>query len=317
MGLLSFLFPPKSLFEPPAPTYEFLATPVQFILSYIHTILVLLRGSIPPKPSNSIRVLCISDTHTNTPDLPPADLLIHAGDLTNEGTVSEIQAQLDWLASLPYKYKVAIAGNHDSYFDPRSRRSIDDDRSLDFKDVHYLQHSGVTLEFPEKGGRRLVLFGAPQIPACGGSDFAFQYQRKEDAWSGTIPLDLDILVTHTPPKWHLDLPAGLGCNFLLQEVWKVRPKLHVFGHVHGGRGIKRVVWDEAEKAYERICTRQKWSDLLGYGLWLDVLRVLIYDVVGIMWMRVWGAEVDTTIMANCALVDWRGRLKFPGHVVDI
>ena len=317
MGLSSFLSPPQSPFEPPAASYALLANPIQFLLSPIHKVLVHLRGPIIPKLSNPIRVLCISDTHTNTPDLPPADLIIHAGDLTNEGTVSEIQAQFDWLASLPYKHKVAIAGNHDSYFDPRSRRPIDTDKSIDFKGVHYLQHSSITLNFPEKGDRKLRLFGAPQIPACGGSDFAFQYQREDDAWSGTLPLDLDVLVTHTPPKWHLDLPAGLGCQYLLQEIWKVRPHLHVFGHVHEGRGTKGVFWDEAEKAYERMCACQSWVDLLWFGIWLDVMRVLIYDVVGIIWTRVWGAEVDGTVMVNSALVDWKGRLSFQGQIIDI
>ena len=97
----------------------------------------------------------------------------------------------------------------------------------------------------------------------------------------------------------------------------MRPRLHIFGHVHGARGTKGVVWDEAEKAYERICACLDWLDLLRIGFWLDVLRVLVYDVLGIIWARVWGAEVDGTVMVNSALVDWKGRLSFQGQVVDV
>ena len=40
-----------------------------------------------------ITVVCISDTHMqhrNMPVLPPADILIHSGDFTNEGAKHEI-----------------------------------------------------------------------------------------------------------------------------------------------------------------------------------------------------------------------------------
>ena len=138
-----------------------------------------------------IRIVCVSDTHTNTAvDIPTGDILIHAGDLTNLGNVGELQAQIDWLDSLGFEHVVMIAGNHDSYFDPRSRRSEDQGKSLDFRSVRYLQHSAVTLTIAKSGGRELTIFGAPQIPACGGDEMAFQYARKDDAWSGTIPADI-------------------------------------------------------------------------------------------------------------------------------
>lgn len=36
------------------------------------------------------RFVCISDTHNCTVKLPPGDVLIHAGDLTNQGSFSEV-----------------------------------------------------------------------------------------------------------------------------------------------------------------------------------------------------------------------------------
>jgi hypothetical protein len=151
-----------------------LASPLQSLISQIYQLLLLLRGRPfrPPKDKPPIKVVCISDTHDQTPAVPDGDLLIHCGDLTNHGTVDDIQKQLDWLDSLPHHEKVFIAGNHDSYFDTRSRIAEDkaSGRKPDFNSLHYLEDSSVTLEF--RGGRRLNIYGAPDIPQCGGSSFA-------------------------------------------------------------------------------------------------------------------------------------------------
>lgn len=37
------------------------------------------------------RFVCISDTHNYTFKLPKGDVLIHAGDLTNQGSLSEVR----------------------------------------------------------------------------------------------------------------------------------------------------------------------------------------------------------------------------------
>ena len=61
--------------------------------------------------SRPINVVCISDTHNQQPDLPDGDLLLHAGDLTQDGSFDELQAQLDWLNGQRHRCKVVIAGN--------------------------------------------------------------------------------------------------------------------------------------------------------------------------------------------------------------
>ena len=318
MGFRSWLGAPSSPFQPPTVKYRLYDAPLHTLIALLHRVLVYLRGSARPTDDPPIRVVCVSDTHEHKPALPPGDLLIHAGDLSNRGTVSELQAQLDWLSSQPHTHVVCIAGNHDSYFDPRSRVPADRDRLLNYGRVRYLQHSKLTLKFPERGGRELVLYGAPQIPACGGNDFAFQYARGNDAWSGTVPDTIDVLVTHTPPKWHRDLPAGLGCEYLLGELWRVRPRLHVFGHVHAGRGMETVYWDSAQRAYERIAARQQRLDLLRVGFWLEFMRVLLFDTMGIVWTQIWGADADaSTVMVNSAVVDWKNNLQFEAQAVDI
>lgn len=373
-----------------------LASPLAFFLHPIHILLLRLRGP-PHLPSSSsttrpIRVVCISDTHTlEWPDIPDGDLLIHAGDLCNDGSVREIQGTVNWLKTLPHRHKIVIAGNHDSYFDPRSRleedreekgssslanisastasiRSVDIDiddfeggridwshntttEDYDYAshtsddhlsekggddqrdDIHYLQHSSITLTFPtltpNQRSRTLNIYGAPQIPTPMpmGPEHAFTYPPSQDAWTNTIPPETDILVTHTPPYTHRDLGPNfsIGCPFLLSEVWRVRPILHVFGHVHFAYGAEPVFWDEAQRAWERISTRcsarQRQLQLSGrsslmarfgglfYDLitprnWIDAFKLLFYDITGIIWSRVWGGQVGrgSGWMVNAAMM---------------
>ena len=67
-------------------------------------------GEIPDHPGDSwTRFVCISDTHSNTSiELPPGDVLIHAGDLTSRGTFRKLQRTINWLGSLPYEKKVYV-----------------------------------------------------------------------------------------------------------------------------------------------------------------------------------------------------------------
>lgn len=333
--MFSYLRAPSSPFDPPPLLYSILTSPLTFIIHQTYHFLLLLRGPLYSLPHKSarIRLVCISDTHTFKPctassttgaetvTLPSGDVLIHAGDLSNDGSFSAIQDQISWLSSLPYEHKIVIAGNHDSYFDPRSRQLDDRHRLIDWGSVHYLQHRTLTLDFPHHGGRTLHFYGAPQIPACGGLDFAFQYPRGEDAWSGTIPLGTDVLITHTPPKYYLDLPNAMGCEWLLKEVWRVRPQVHVFGHVHAGFGKQRVWWDGAQKAYERTRGRKRnWyvADFMDIKTWINGSKILFWGLLGILWSGIWGGEKSGGLMVNAALMyNNSGRLGNSPTAVDV
>jgi len=186
----------------------------------------------------------------------------------------------------------------------------------------------LTLTFPPSRGygtteaRKLRVYGAPQIPACGGAEFAFQYKRGQDAWSETIPDDTDILVTHTPPKYHQDLMVpSMGCEHLLDEVWRVKPILHVFAHVHAGAGQEVVWWDEAQKAYETEEARTRKSfvgEVVDIRTWIAMIKVMFYGATGLLWNRIWGGEQKSTTMVNAALmVNNTGQLGNRVQIVDI
>lgn len=312
--MLGLIHAPSGPFEPPTRLYHLLTRPLHFLVYYAHHLLNLLRGQ-PNQSKPRVRVVCLSDTHTHTLPVPAGDVLIHAGDMGVVGTAEEIQKQIDWLSSLPHAHKIVVCGNHDGYLDPRSRRVLNEEsKTLDWKGITYLQHSTATIRVKvaesakNSGERTLRIYGAPQIPACGGPDNAFQYPRGQDAWTDTIPADTDILVTHTPPKWHRDLPWGQGCEWLLKEVWRVQPLLHVCAHIHGGRGLEHVYWDNSERNYERICENaQGWGFLFSPGLWIAAVKVVGYGVSGILWNRIYGGTTNGSTIVNAGVVDWQGK----------
>lgn len=158
--------------DPPTALDRILESPLRTLVSTIYSFLLFFRGPAfkPPRYKQAIRVVCISDTHTNVTAVPNGDMLIHAGDMTNAGTVEEIQKQIDWLDSLPHKEKIIVAGNHDNYFDPQTRKPEDRGKRLNFRGIHYLENKSVVLKF--KGGRKLKFYGAPDIPYINSSEHA-------------------------------------------------------------------------------------------------------------------------------------------------
>ncbi|PWY93903.1 hypothetical protein BO94DRAFT_531892 [Aspergillus sclerotioniger CBS 115572] len=186
-----------------------------------------------------------------------------------------------------------------------------------------------------KSPRTLTIYGAPQIPAIVpfGPEHAFTYPPHHDAWTNTIPPSTDILITHTPPQSHLDLSPvfSTGCPYLLSELWRVRPTLHVFGHVHAAYGIERVFYDEAQRAWEQLCASRRRRahisrigslfgfvrDLFDISGIVNSARVLVYGVLGVVWARVWGGEnraCGWVVNAACMYRD-SGRLRNKPQVV--
>lgn len=118
---------------------------------------------------------------------------------------------------------------------------------LDWGDIIYLENSETTVVCAN--GRRLRIYGSPHSPRHGTP--AFQFPRSENIWANNIPKDIDVLITHCPPRGHLDR-LQLSCVHLLREVWRVRPQVHVFGHIHEGVGTEWANFDGLQRAFENI-----------------------------------------------------------------
>jgi hypothetical protein len=116
---------------------------------------------------------------------------------------------------------------------------------LDWGDIIYLENEEVTISC--SNGRQLRVYGSPCTPRHG--NWAFQYPRNEDVWTGSVPDGIDMLITHGPTLGHLDLQK-LGCANLLRTLWRVQPRLHVFGHIHEGSGTDWLLFNGLQAAYE-------------------------------------------------------------------
>ncbi|SPQ27448.1 cc3b843d-3db8-42c1-82e1-65eff0d88a0f [Thermothielavioides terrestris] len=257
----------EALLHRPRPSIweQFLAQPCVFLARALYT----WRPPLPAQPVvDPVSVVCVSDTHNSQPALPDGDVLIHAGDLTQSGTARELREAVAWLRAQPHPVKIVVAGNHDLLLDPgqdNERRgagnAVSERQAIDWGDIIYLENASTTVTCPN--GRRLRVYGSPYSARHG--NWAFQYPRGDDVWAGTVPRDVDVLVTHGPPRAHLDL-LRLGCVHLLRELWRVRPRLHVFGHVHEGAGTEWLRFDALQEAYERTV-------IAGGGIW-NLLRTL-------------------------------------------
>lgn len=178
-----------------------------------------------------MRIVCISDCHQKLDKVvvPDGDVLIHAGDSTFRGDIREITKFARMLEALPHKVKICIAGNHDWLFQTNPSLA----QSLLPEGVIYLQDSWCVVD-------GLVFYGSPWQPEF--CNWAFNLPRGEalrKKWD-LIPDKVDVLITHGPPFGiRDDVPGGerVGCGDLLKAVERVKPQLHVFGHIHNGYGM--------------------------------------------------------------------------------
>ncbi|RMZ89803.1 hypothetical protein DV736_g2978, partial [Chaetothyriales sp. CBS 134916] len=278
-----------------------------------------------------LRIVCIADTHNTQPELPEGDILIHAGDLTENGSFNEIQAQLRWLSQQPHRHKIVIAGNHDVLFDEEflkrypARRygSSKTQNDLHWPDnLHFLNDSSVTLEVDlqillqssstasrrNAAKRRIKVYGNPYTPQYGVS--AFQYPKmNSEFWENKIPTDADIVVVHGPPRLHLDKTNVLnaGCPYLGEEIARVRPHLVVFGHIHVGYGREDVRYDKPRKLYEQIINFDSHEDGWNPSGWITLLQLAATLIWSLLYLsllgRKWMPEGErVTRLVNAAVV---------------
>lgn len=181
-----------------------------------------------------MRIVAVADTHTFHDDLhsiPDGDLFVHAGDLCRGGRLEEVRASAAWLRTLPHRYKIVVAGNHDWCFVNEPQVACE----ILGSDILYLQDAEADID-------GIRFWGSPWQPRF--NDWAFNLPRGEalaSKWA-LIPEGIHVLVTHGPPYGIGDCsgdPVRLGCQDLREAVRRVRPLLHVFGHIHQDGGVWR------------------------------------------------------------------------------
>jgi predicted phosphohydrolase len=179
-----------------------------------------------------VRIVAVADTHLFHGELavPAGNVFVHASDLCCGGDLAELEVAADWIARLPHRHKVIVAGNHDWAFvhEPARARML-------FATAHYLKDAEVMID-----GVRF--YGSPWQPAF--HDWAFNLPRGAAlaaVWA-KIPRGVDVLITHGPPNGIGDrttMVARAGCVDLRRRVAELAPALHLFGHIHQDGGAWR------------------------------------------------------------------------------
>lgn len=171
-----------------------------------------------------MEILHISDTHgchRRMGELPDADVVVHSGDFTMNGSEQEAIDFLNWFCDLSHKHKIFICGNHNECLYGANISGLD-------ANVHYLCNSGIEIE-------GVKFYGVPMFM----SDCITDRQAKNIA---KIPTDTDVLISHSPAYGILDFDDNInyGSEELLARLAVVKPRLHLFGHIHAQHGITTI-----------------------------------------------------------------------------
>ncbi|CAF3912366.1 unnamed protein product [Adineta steineri] len=205
-----------------------------------------------PEKYKKVSIVVVSDTHKNHEKLsiPDGDIFLHCGDFTNRHDWLNLSADQipqsvidfnQWLGKLSHPHKLVICGNHELGFGKLSHEEI---QSKYLTNCKYLKDELIQIE-------DISIYGCPW-------PFTEHYRTK---WP-SIPSHIDILMTHVPPQFILDLayqPKALSstepcsmCNntvhgcyghwgsaSLIKEIrQRIQPRVHCFGHVHDDPGHK-------------------------------------------------------------------------------
>ena len=177
-----------------------------------------------------MNITCVSDTHRDYEKLrlDSGDLLVMAGDI-------DIWEELDiyrfsrWLNEQDFTYKVVIAGNHDKGLAQNPYLS-------NAMTAIYLNNKATTIS-------GFTFWGSPITPTF--LNWWFMADRSEIGrfWN-MIPPKTDVIITHGPPYGILDMNREgqhCGCEKLLAKVKEIKPKYHIFGHIHQAKSAEKTM----------------------------------------------------------------------------
>ncbi len=187
----------------------------------------------------SFKIVAISDVHNRFHNLviPECDLLLSAGDYSFHGEIAVVKSFHEWLNEQPAKHIISGQGNHEVAVEKDFARA-EQVAKLACPRVHFVEEEEVIID-------GIKIWCSPITPNFFG--WAWNRARGEEIKShwDKIPVDTNILMTHGPPYRILDttnyvdgtIKERVGCQDLLDAVKRIKPRLHVFGHIHTGHGM--------------------------------------------------------------------------------
>lgn len=216
-----------------------------------------------------LKIVAISDTHNRHNQIKAfldidsfgeekeplgGDVLVHSGDATGRGETWEVRNFLEWMGKQDFVHKIYVPGNHD--WACERQPALVEQYAKD-NGVILLNDSGVEIE-------GIKFWGSPVQPWF----YSWAFNRARDLneamfrqikeikphWD-LIPEGTNVLITHGPPYEILDevltvsgesyavhnmMPRYVGCVELLAAIKRIKPDIHIFGHIHCGYGEKHV-----------------------------------------------------------------------------
>jgi len=179
-------------------------------------------------------ILHISDTHSmhRSTRLPSADILIHTGDVTEHGLDEEYRDFNHWLRRISPRYQhiFVIPGNHD-WWTANSAHRVEATANAAAFVQQRITHATV-LNHETAHAMGLKIWGAGWQPLSSDGVSGNLYND--------IPVGIDVLVTHDPPHGIFDSTAAGhwgSSRELAAAIQRVKPKVHLFGHVHEQQGV--------------------------------------------------------------------------------
>lgn len=193
-----------------------------------------------------MKIAALSDMHGLLPDvktIEKSELFIIAGDIFPTNIQHNISACrewymstfLDWVDLLPVKKVIVVGGNHDFFFEHF--------KSLAINSLHYarpeITKKIVYLQDESYDYNGLKIYGTPWCENLWR--WAFFAADTLDKYKN-IPKELDILITHQPPRIGdvgvSDIGTAFEENYGSQNLADVidarRIKKVICGHVHSG-----------------------------------------------------------------------------------
>ena len=225
-----------------------------------------------------MRIWHISDTHgyhdlLQVPE--DIDMVIFSGDAGNVRSPfineHEVRSFLLWYSNLNIPLKLMIAGNHDSSIEAKLIKSKDILRDYS---IMYLEDEMIEIE-------GLRIWGSPCTPTFNNWSFNRDRSKLNEIWQ-RVPDDINIMITHGPPKGILDLSEDRDSNLdlcgdsaLLKRILTIKPKLHLFGHIHNFKnhinaGIMKLSIQDTIFSNGSVVTDNKFGILSSNGNILEI-----------------------------------------------
>lgn len=182
-----------------------------------------------------MKLVCFSDFHFDFRfDLPKGDILICCGDFSLRGTNEDVLTFSKFMnkASENYAHTFIVWGNHETQIecDPHYVETLLHCGPADRIDV--LNNGGVLWE-------GIKIWGSPLTTPFLEWAFMSSEDKLKDIYD-TISDDTDVVITHGPAFEILDQSKWgdhCGSKTLKARLEAIKPKAHIFGHIHHSYGI--------------------------------------------------------------------------------